>query len=148
MKRPVRFLVVVLLLLAIVAVAYTRAGEFRTEDSTLLEDVARFALLMVLLGVVGYALHLVGKSFLHVTRAYHHLRVIEPEYAKEVAEIESAEQAIAARQQAPKKWESCAKQLAAIYSGEFAAEVARLKRSAGRLSFPSGGGEGDDHEAK
>jgi len=130
MKRVVSAALVLLVVLGMVALAYMRASEFRSEDTTLLDDAASFFVILLILSFIAIAIDYFGDSFLFVTREKQRLKVLEPEHAAASGVIDSARGGIADRQLAPQLWESRARELAAAYQGEYQAEVARQKARA------------------
>ncbi len=127
MKRVISAALVLLVVFGIVALAYMRASEFRSEDTSLADDVASFFVILLILCFIAIAIDYFGDSFLHVTRERQRLKTLEPEHAAAANVIDDARNKIADRQLAPQLWESRARELAAAYQGEYQAEVARQK---------------------
>jgi len=145
MKRALSIALVALVVSGMFALAFMRSAEFRNEDTTLLDDVASFLVLLLVLVFVAVAADFFGDSFLTVTKEKQRLKVIEPEHAAASRVIESARAEIADRQAAPQVWESRAKELGSAYAGEFNAEVARQeKRSSHERPFLGNDGRGSD----
>jgi hypothetical protein len=144
MKKYFSIAIVLLVILGILAAAYVRSAEFRTQDSSRLDDAAWFFLLLFLLVIIAIAIHYFGDSWFAVTRAKHRLKTIEPEHDAAHADVEAARREIAEREEAPGLWERRARELAAAYDGEYKAELARINaRSMQHL--PGGdGGDSDD----
>ncbi|MFA6954322.1 MAG: hypothetical protein WC538_00460 [Thermoanaerobaculia bacterium] len=127
MKRVISVGLVLLVVFGIVALAYMRASEFRSEDTTMADDAASFFVILLILSFIAIAIDYFGDSFLHVTRERQRRKILEPEHAAASKVIDTARNEIAYRQLAPQLWVSRARELAAAYQGEYQAEVARQK---------------------
>ena len=142
MKKVVSIAAVLLVIFGIVAIAWVRSAEFRTQDSSRMDDAAWFVLLLFLLVATAIAIHHFGNSLLDVTRAKNRLKTIEPEHDAAHSDIESARREIAEREEAPGMWERRARELAAMYDGEYKAEIARMSARSTTPSTPFLGDDG------
>lgn len=131
-RRWMYFVVLPLVTIGIVSVAYLRANEFRTPDSSTGEDLTAFAVMLFVVVLIAWALEQVVRNLFERVDADREATAKWQLFAERDADIEAAHREIDARQSAPGRWEARASRLAAYYDRIYKEEEARIQQRSGQ----------------
>jgi len=131
-RRWMYFVVIPLITIGIVSIAYLRANEFRTPESTVAEDLTAFAVMLFVVVLIAWALEQVVRNLFERVDAERQASAKWQLFAERDADIEAAHREIDTRQSAPARWEARASRLGAYYDRIFKEEEARIQQRSGQ----------------